>query len=92
MTTDLDSIPRDRLTGFTFYKRPVRQVDGEETTMIKTRKAYLPVTRPKVYWKYRRGGYNPADGSYGRCMTYAEAMRLCLRADLSPDVTIPLKT
>jgi hypothetical protein len=61
---------------YAFYRRPVRQVDGVTT--------YAPskgpqTESPRVYWKYRRGGYNPADGSYGRCMTYEEAKGLIQR-------------
>lgn len=33
-----------------------------------------PVKTPDGYWKYRRGGYDPEDGSYGRCGTRSEAM------------------
>jgi len=62
--------------GYAFYRRPVRQVDGAYTVMIETSKSYKPETRPMVYWKYRRGGYNPADGSYGRCATKEDAQHI----------------
>jgi len=68
MTTDLDSIPRDRLRAM------VRNI----AAMVQTTKVYRKTPL-----------YFVVSAAFG--IGQKDASALCLRADLSPDVTIPLK-
>ena len=68
MTTDLDSIPRDRL------RCMIRNI----AAMVQNTRRYKGKTLRLVVCD-----------AFGLGSTSASA--LCLRADLSPDVTIPLK-
>lgn len=68
MTTDLDSIPRDRL------RCMIRNI----AAMVQNTRRYKGTTLRLV-----------VRDTFGLGSTSASA--ICLRADLSPDVTIPLK-
>jgi len=68
MTTDLDSIPKERL------RCMIRNI----AAMVDNTRAYRGKTLQAIVIR-----------SFGVGSTTASA--LCLRADLSPDVTIPLK-